>query len=399
MTSRNYESWDSLDGMHVPISAHQSVPARVDEVRVGDERTAGLVPDIPGGSRHPAAFDLMGAPNFFEDLVRSKPQSAIAALPIDPITTRLVVGPAVQRSAWVDLFFPRAMVFDAGDSSLLARTEKVQYARWGNTHLGNYDTRLGERQPFQLSGQAMVWLTAEIETHGWATDMTDVEKARAVRQIGWAEKKAMLPMWILERRMQFKAAEMLVDTTAGRSFALGHVLNKGAGTEWDEPGVDMLDDCALGIQTVASATGYDNEQITVVFTRASWNAALKNDAFRAHHAGVTMVSRDDTNLSAQRMKEFLGVGDVQVINPTGDGIPLFGDEVWILTQGPISGDWDTSYGHERYGARLGVNDGFVLDPWTERMIRTDIFAAMKEYILEILNPRAGFLITNTSKVV
>ena len=99
------------------------------------------------------------------------------------------------------------------------------------------------------------------------------------------------------------------------------------------------------------------------------------------------------------MKSFLGVGEVKVINPTGDGVPMFDDVVWFLSQGPISGDWDTTYGHERYGARLGVNDGFVLDPWTERMIRTDIFAAMKEYLLKVLNPRCGFLITNTSKVV
>ena len=303
MTS--YDSWDSLDGMQVPISNTQTAPARVDEVRLGEERTVGLYPDTPGGTRTPAAYNLMGAPNYFENLVRSaQPQSSIAALPIDPITTRLVVGPVVQRSAWVDIFFPRAMVFDAGNNTQLAHTEKVQYARWGNVHLANYDTRLAERQPIPLSGQSIVWLTAEIETHGWGTDMTDVEKARAVRQIGWAEKKAMLPMWILERHLQFRAAEMLLDPTADKSFAAGHVLNKGAGTEWDQPGIDMLDDCSLAIQTVANATGYDNHQIIAVFTRASWDAALKNEAFRNHHAGVTMVARDDVKPHRGTDEEF-----------------------------------------------------------------------------------------------
>lgn len=387
-----------LDGLVLPTPDGGQVRTRLDEHQVSaDESAPALFPDVAGGSRAaPLAFDWLSAPNYAEDLAsRGAPQSEMAASPVAAITTAVVLGRARNRTEWVSLFFPGTLPLSSNGG--LATSENFLYQVWGTSHLGNFDTRLPERAPFSMSGLDSIWVEETIEAHGWATSISDTERARALRQTGWLMLKAELPMLICNRRLEFIAAEKLTDTTAESTFATGHITQLAPGAEWDQAGSDLRGDVMGGASLVARKCGAGLEDVTWVLSQSAYEAALRNDGYRQFHNGVALVDAANAAINATRLAQYVGVGQVRVINPTGpDGLPMFGDVAWLVCQGPNTQEWDDSYGTQRFGARFAPNDGLILEPWAERMIRVTVYAALKEYRLTVLNPEAGYLFTNCS---
>ncbi len=383
-----------LEGISLPTGG----VAKVDEVSIGGDTTVGLFPDQRGSQ--PVAIDFLRAPNLAEDMFRSSlGQSHVAASPVDPLTTAIVLGKQFKSVAWVDLFFPPTTPLESAAGGL-ARSLSYQFPMWGTDHLDEYDTRLPEGAPYSVSGLDVAWLTGKMQPHGWAALVTLEEAARAASSLNWVARKASLPMTIVNRAMQFNAARRLLDTTAEVTFATGHVLNKAPGTSWDEPGVDMQADAEVAIQTIASQVSIDRRAITCVMSEASYGAALRNEGFRSWHTGILLQQSTDYSINETRLAQYLGVGEVHIINPTGSGgRSLFDDVCWFLVRTPDLEDFDDSYGAERFAARFAANDGVVLEPWQERMIRATLYPTMKEYDLRVLNTGAAFLITNTSSVV
>lgn len=365
---------------------------RVDEVTVGDERTVALYPDAAGAQ--PLAIDLNGAPNLAQDMFRIG-QSAEAGSPVDPITTVIVLGKQYKSVAWVDIFFPPTFPLMSAANGMAVHT-KFLYPMWGTSHLGNFDTLLPEGAPYSFSGLDVAWVPGKIQTHGWASYVSMEEAARAQSSLSWVARKSALPMFIVNRGMQFRAAARLLDTTVDQTYALGHVLNKGPGTEWDQPGVDMRDDINLGLNTILGKVTTERQAVSLVLSNSSYDAALSNEGFRAWHNGIILTDASSKTVNERRLAQYLGVREVLIINPTGElGAPLFGDVAWLLVRDDAAEGFEDDYGSDRFGARFAVNDGVALESWQERMIRVSLYPALKEYALEVVNPAAIFLITNT----
>ena len=194
-------------------------------------------------------------------------------------------------------------------------------------------------------------------------------------------------MTVVNRAMQFNAARRLLDTTAEVTYATGHVLNKTPGTEWDQPGVDMQADAETALQAIASKVTTDRRAITCVMSESTYGAALRNEGFKAWHTGILLQQSTDYSVNETRLAQYLGVGEVQIINPTGaGGRALFDDVCWFIIRSPDLEDYDDSYGAERFAARFSANDGVVLESWQERMIRSTLYPTMREYDLRVLNP-------------
>ena len=103
--------------------------------------------------------------------------------------------------------------------------------------------------------------------------------------------------------------------------------------------------------------------------------------------GDSHLDEYDTSLPEGTPWPFSGLD----INPTGKaGRPMFDDVAWFFAHPLDLEDYDDSYGAERFAARFAANDGVVLESWTERMIRSTLYPAMKEYALEVLNPGAAY---------
>ena len=382
-----------LDGIFLPTEVGATT-AKVDELKIGDDRTAAVYPDRAGAQ--PIAVDFLGAPNLAEDMFRTIGQSDVAQTPVDPLTTAIVVGKQFRSAGWVDLFFPPTLPLESATSGL-ARSLTFRYQVWGDSHLDEYDTSLPEGTPWPFSGLDVVWEPGKMEPHGWASLVTMEEAARAVPSLNWIARKAALPMTIINRALQFSAARKLLDPTAEATFATGHVTNKAPGTEWDQPGTDMQVDAEMAIQTIASKVTVDRRAIVCVMSEKSYSAALRNTGFKEWHSGVLVPQGTDYSVNEVRLAQYLNVGQVHIINPTGKaGRPMFDDVAWFFARPFDLEDYDDSYGAERFAARFAANDGVVLESWTERMIRSTLYPAMKEYALEILNPGAAYLYTNTS---
>lgn len=383
-----------LDGIALPTPEGPTV-AKVDEFKIGDDRTTAVYADRAGG--RPLAIDWLGAPNAAEDFRIG--QADVAASPVDPLTTAVVLGKQYEDVEWVDLFYPPTMPMEGANRGL-ARNRNFQYPMWGTAHLEEFDTALVEGAPYGVSGLDVLWLASKLNTFGWASLVTLEESARAESLLNWVTRKAGLPMTIVNRAMQFQAYRQLIDTTAEVTYATGHVLNKGAGAEWDQPGVDMQADALAAVTTIGSKASVTERAITCVMTHQSYRAALQNEGYKAFHSGVLVPQNNNVMINETRLAQFLGVREVIVINPTGPGgRPLFGDLAWFLVRDPSLEEYGDDYGSERFAARFGVNDGVVLESFSEHMIRSTLFPVIKEYVLQVLNPGAAYLITNTSSSV
>ncbi len=322
-----------LEGIALPMGG----VAKVDEVTIGGDRTVGLYPDQRGAQ--PVAIDFLRAPNLAEDMFRTLGQSHVAESPIDPLTTAIVLGKQFQPTAWVNLFFPPTTPL-ASSAGGLARSLSYQFPMWGTEHLDEYDTRLPEGVPYSVSGLDVAWLQGKMEPHGWASIVTLEESARAAASLNWVARKASLPMTVVNRAMQFNAARRLLDTTAEVTYATGHVLNKTAGTEWDQPGVDMQADAETALQAIASKVTTDRRAITCVMSESTYGAALRNEGFKAWHTGIMLQQSTDYSVNETRLAQYLGVGEVQIINPTGaGGRALFDDVCWFIIRSPDLEDW------------------------------------------------------------
>lgn len=377
-----------LEGIALPTGQQ----TRVDEVRIGDETTIGIYPNQRNAQ--PLAIDFLQAPNFANDMRIG--QSGVAASPVDPLTTVIVLGKQYKSVAWVDLFFqPTAPLQSA--STGLATSKSFMYPIWGTDHLQHFDTELPEGAPYGFSGLNVAWIPGEIEVHGWAAMVTIEEASRAQGSLNWVSRKAALPMFIVNRAMQFKAAEMLLDTTADATFAVGHVMNKTPGTEWDQPGIDMRADINAGITAILSKVTAERDSVTLVLSNSSYDSALLNEGYRDWHSGVILTDASNKAVNEARLAQFLGIGEVRIINPTGEaGNALFDDVAWLIVRDSSGADFEADYGSEKFAARFALNDGIAMESWTEEMIRAQLYPTLKEYKLDVLNPNAGYLITNTS---
>lgn len=380
-----------LDGLTVPgESIGTQVGLRSSTAKLEGHEVRTVVPAVRGGDLRPLAYDFMS--------LRAASQSDFATTPVDAISTALLLGTAARRSDWVNLFFPPLM--PTGTDGQLISTPTWTYPSFGVEQLDEYDTRLGEGQPFRTSGLSTSWLTQTIETYGWAVGLTMEEMARA-RGVGisWVERKLELPQRIVNRALEFQVAARLLDTTAGVTYASGNVTALGGGAEWDNGG-DLLTDVGGAIDSLSEGVNVDRTDVRVVMTRSAFTAALKDAGYKASLVGTTLYSAADGPPNVAKIRDYVGAGSLDVINPTGAaGGSLLGDRTWVFTQGPNASDYDTTFGATRWSGLWTPNAGFAVEPWVERLIRTNMSAWMRQYVLDVFNPSAAILFSNCSAAV
>lgn len=393
--------FDSLGVLHrTPVidpASGQSVTAVVDGYTTrGGADVAALFPDVPGGSRMAPLTYEMGFASPDQN-VREMSQAEAGQLPINPILTTLVVGQLYRSYRWVDEFFRPSSPL-AADGTGLATSESYTWPYWGKDHLAYHNTTLPERTPYGISGLSVGWLTGSLSTHGWASDITRRERALTSNFLSWATRKAALPMEIMGRWLQKQALDLLTDTTADATFATGHVMLKGVGTEWGGGG-DLKADVDVAVKAILGKVSGHPSMIHVKFARDSFTAALNDPGFKANSAGVVVLDRQAEEANLRALAQYLGVGRCSVLDVTGpDGLPALADDTWIYYDEALSGqqiaDFSTDYGTERWLTRFSPNDGVVQQPWRDNMFRTDLFAAIRQYELHVHNPDCGYLIRN-----
>lgn len=382
-----------LDGLVLPGSVSptgEATRARADAIQVDGVDINVLVPDVAGRAA-PLAYDFAS--------LRAASQESMATVPVDAISTSILLGTAITRAEWVDGFFPRLVPTDGG-GDLLASRPTWTYPSMGVEQLDDYDTALGPSQPYRTSGLSVVWLTESIATYGWAVGLTREEMALA-RGLGlnWTDRKMQLPAWIVRRSLEFQAAARLLDTTVGVTYASGNVTTLGGGAEWDNGG-DLLVDVGGAVDRISQEKNVDPADVVVVMTQSAFRAALKDAGYKASLSGVTLI---DSSLGAQnvtRVRDYVGAGQLRLINPSGiAGASLLGDRTWVFTQGPNVANYDTSFGHARWSGNWSFNAGGAVEPWEERMIRTTLAAFIAQWKLAVFDASCAELIQNCSSIV
>lgn len=218
--------------------------------------------------------------------------------------------------------------------------------------------------------------------------------------LAWQARKAAIPLQVVRRDMAAKALVQLLDTTADVTFGSGHVINIGAGNEWNHAtGADMWGNIEAGADLIAADVPSVKSQLHLKLTRKSARAALRNPAFMDSFIPTGPVLSIPTDVALGKLAEYLGIGRVSTFDWSQSGGALYqGDVAWLFLDDQLASPpgWSEDYGRERWLARFSPNDGVILPSWRDNDRRLEKFAAVMQYKLHVLNPNCAVHFTNTS---
>jgi hypothetical protein len=309
---------------------------------------------------------------------------------IDHLVTTIVAGQVGQNETWVDrVFRPIIPTDDRGPVNGSA----FSYLRFGNQHLAEMSLKLPDGAPYKFIKHGQVKVSSQLELYGVASYQT----LRTLR-----DSPAALNLDVRTQLLVARAVSMALQADARDAMTTtanyATVATLAGGDEWTDASGDPKANVQAGINAIISAVGGQPTDIRIELPMDSY-FALRNNAAFIEDRKYTVASSADIAATLVLMRDFLGVGEVNILSPrsevAGTVDQMFGDDVFMYSMGNETAEFTTDYGRELWGVRFAFNDGVAEQPWDDRLSRAKIYAFNREWRLHVVHTGAGYLIRNT----